>query len=122
LKSAIAILLASVFLFHSASKLLIIANYEINKEYISKNLCENKAKPKLKCNGKCHLVKELKKQDKKENTPANSLKEKLEIQFFSIAAKNKIKTQTPAKEKAETPYLFSNYSNSLNSIFHPPRV
>ncbi len=122
MKSAIAILLASVFLFHSASKLLIIANYEINKEYISKNLCENKAKPKLKCNGKCHLAKELKKQDKKENTPANSLKEKLEVQFFSIAAKNKIKVQTQTKEKTGTPYLLSNYSNSSDSIFHPPRV
>ncbi len=36
-----------------------VVEYMVNYDYISKVLCENKAKPKLKCNGKCHLMKEL---------------------------------------------------------------
>lgn len=76
----------------------------------------------MKCNGKCHLAKELKKQDKKENTPSNSLKEKLEIQFFSTTTTPKIKGIASNNEELHSPYLFSNYSNFLDAIFHPPRV
>lgn len=38
-----------------------ILDYEANKGFIAKNLCENKAKPKMQCNGKCHLRKQLSK-------------------------------------------------------------
>jgi uncharacterized iron-regulated protein len=34
-------------------------NYEVNKDYISKVLCENKEKKAMHCEGKCHLKKEL---------------------------------------------------------------
>lgn len=33
--------------------------YEINKEYIANNLCENRNKPEMHCNGKCHLRKQI---------------------------------------------------------------
>ena len=36
-----------------------VGYFELNKEYIIKKYCVNKAKPKLKCNGKCHLSKKL---------------------------------------------------------------
>jgi hypothetical protein len=36
-------------------------SYNLNYEYISNVLCENKAKPEMNCHGKCHLQKELKK-------------------------------------------------------------
>lgn len=121
LKFTISILLAFTFLVQSASKLFIIADYQINKEYISKNLCENKNKPKMHCNGKCHLAKRLKNQDKKENSPTNQLKEKLELQFFSN--NNFEFNNTPISEKSElnSNYLLSNYSIYLESLYHPPQ-
>ena len=48
----ILLLLTQVF-----GKWLLIADYTINKEYISKNLCINREKPKLNCAGKCQLAK-----------------------------------------------------------------
>ncbi|UMY65200.1 MULTISPECIES: hypothetical protein [unclassified Flavobacterium] len=36
-----------------------VLEYVLQYDYISKVLCENKAKPELHCNGKCHLMKEL---------------------------------------------------------------
>lgn len=102
-----------------SSNVATIVNYMANKEFISKNLCENKSKPKMHCNGKCHLMKQLQKQNKKSGNPLSSEKEKLELQFF----------------KDKTSYTFSNYSvntsgkfiyllgktNSFNSfVFHPP--
>jgi hypothetical protein len=35
--------------------------YNLNYEYISSVLCENKSRPQLNCHGKCHLQKQLKK-------------------------------------------------------------
>ena len=48
-----------------------VVDYLVNYEYISKVLCENKAKPKLKCNGKCQLMKGLAKASEEEK-PINS--------------------------------------------------
>ncbi|PKP15212.1 MAG: hypothetical protein CVU07_10940, partial [Bacteroidetes bacterium HGW-Bacteroidetes-23] len=45
-------------------------NYVVNYDYISKELCENKAKPELECNGKCHLKAELANASE-ESTPAS---------------------------------------------------
>ena len=39
-----------------------IAYYQVNKEYITRVLCENRDKPQLNCNGKCYLAKKLKSQ------------------------------------------------------------
>jgi len=122
LKSFIAILIASVFLFQSASKLLIMADYEMNKEYIAKNLCENKEKPKSTCNGKCHLAKELKKQDKKENQTSNSQKEKYENQFYSEVKKLDTFCLDATNKQLVVFYQFTNYANYLDSIFQPPRA
>ena len=122
MRSFIAILIASVFLFQSASKLLIMADYEMNKEFIAKNLCENKEKPKSTCNGKCHLAKELKKQDKKENQTTNSQKEKYENQFYSEVKKSDVINTDLTNNQLVVLYQFTNYANYLDSIFQPPRA
>ena len=41
-------------------------SYQLNYDYISTVLCENKAKPEIACNGKCYLNKELKKVSEEE--------------------------------------------------------
>lgn len=122
LRSFIAILLASVFLMQTVSKLFVVANYELNKAYISKNLCENKNKPSLHCNGKCHLKKELQKEDKKENQNPNNLKEKIEIQFFKETNSLFTPFLFRPSEKINSIYILGNYNQHLLSIFHPPQV
>ena len=34
-------------------------DFELRKEFIIKNLCENRFKPELHCDGKCYLAKQL---------------------------------------------------------------
>lgn len=41
-------------------------SYQLNYDYISTVLCENKAKPEIACHGKCYLKKELKKAGEEE--------------------------------------------------------
>jgi hypothetical protein len=66
----------------SVSKSLICCSYQLNKEFISKHLCENRDKPKLHCNGKCHITKKMNEENNKENLPY-SVQNNLEIQLYS---------------------------------------
>ncbi|GAB4091510.1 hypothetical protein GCM10028786_04360 [Flaviaesturariibacter terrae] len=51
-------------LLQSFSKLLLLAEYRLNRAYIARVLCENRQRPKLKCNGKCQLMKKWAAEDK----------------------------------------------------------
>ena len=37
----------------------IVLQYNVNKNYIATNLCENRARPEMQCHGSCHLKKQL---------------------------------------------------------------
>jgi hypothetical protein len=58
--------LTALFLLALISfKLLVVPfvylDFELRKEYIIHNLCENRLKPQLHCDGKCYLAKQLQK-------------------------------------------------------------
>lgn len=120
MRSIISILLVAIFMFQSVSKLLLIANYEINKDYISKNLCENRKKAGSHCNGKCHLAKQLKNQEKKENSPLNNIKEKTEITYSPQHAESFGQFGNLIISLIHTPYLLKLYTEPVYKILLPP--
>ncbi len=83
MKNTITISLAFLFLLQSFTRTFIILNYQVNKDYISNVLCENKEKKAMHCEGKCHLKKELDKEQKSESTPTGNSKEKFEITLYN---------------------------------------
>ena len=99
---------------------VILTNYMVNKDFIAKNLCENRDKPMMHCNGKCHLRKQLAEQQKKENAPVQSLKEKLELQFFSKTTPLIFTETDPEIIPFNSTYLFFIPKTTLVSVFHPP--
>jgi hypothetical protein len=44
-----------------------IAYFKLNRDYIAKVLCENRARPEMHCNGQCYLAKKLKQQQEKQD-------------------------------------------------------
>ena len=42
------------------SKWVVVISFNLNRDYIAKNLCENRYRPVLKCNGNCVLMKKMK--------------------------------------------------------------
>jgi hypothetical protein len=61
-----------------------IAYYQINKDYITRVLCENRDKPQLNCNGHCYLAKRLKSQEEKKDQQTRQMVQNLPIlQLFS---------------------------------------
>lgn len=53
------VLFSMVLLSLLFSQPLTIITFQLNKNFIAKNLCENRSKPKMQCNGKCKLGKKL---------------------------------------------------------------
>jgi len=93
----------------------------LNRDYISKNLCEKKDKPNNCCKGSCHLKKELAKDEKKQQAPTQKLKEQhLTLQFFQ----NHFVANLFLTDFADQKYpLFQHLktTSSCFSIFHPPQ-
>ncbi len=119
MKYFISILLVSSFLFQNISKLIIVINFQINREYIVKNLCVNRDKPKSCCAGKCELKKQLAEDDKKQNIPANTFKDKSEKQNYYGPAKYVLACSND-NFRIGFQYLSRKISDVSLSIFHPP--
>lgn len=116
----VSLLLMSSFLLQSLSKVIILVDYELNKEYITEIFCHNKNKPQLECNGKCHLMKQMKEDDKKEKAPLNNVKEKFEVQLFcSIQEMLSLNSFVISQFNFHSFQLQKTISPSF-SIFHPP--
>ncbi|MDP4283180.1 MAG: hypothetical protein Q8891_02060 [Bacteroidota bacterium] len=122
MKQAIAILLIITVGAQTFSKWIIEFNFEINREYIAKNLCINRNNPKIGCNGKCCLKKRLT-ADEDQQQPAgkDSIQKNLQLDFFlhkplqidlSIAREIILHYSL---------YRFSNSQEFIQSIFEPPQ-
>ena len=101
-----------------------VVDYVVNYDYITKVLCENKAKPELKCNGKCHLMKELAIQAEKDTPLQNNKKitsSEFEVLFFQEIASIQF-TQVFIHDTSINLDHYSNQYFHLNSsnVFHPP--
>lgn len=116
----LSILLLSSLLLQSFSRVILVANYHLNKEFITEAFCENKSKPELACNGKCHLKKQLKEEDNKEDSPLNNLKEKFEVQLFCQALDHISINSTLSGKSPFTRFLLQKTISPKFPIFHPP--
>lgn len=122
-KKIMIIIILAIFL----KPILPVIDYIINYDYISKVLCENKAKPELKCNGKCHLMKELAKASENEK-PINSdkkdnSKQEIEVLFFQEIEIADFGINYGLSKFS----INANYSDTYafltnNSVFHPPII
>lgn len=110
----LAIILQSLF------RIVVCLNYEINKEYITLNYCENKDKPKLKCKGKCHLKKQLKELDKQESSDKNTTKAEREMQLFTVVPN--VFSNPPGLKLSDldSDYLMLKTDIILPTSFRPP--
>ena len=120
MKTLSVILLSFVILLQPLSKLVLVAEYQVNKNYIAEFLCVNKSKPKLHCEGKCQLSKKLKAAEAHNEDHPAPVKNQLEVLYFCQAAPTFL-FQIPTVFKTE--YLvFSSpeVTPPVFGIFHPP--
>ena len=115
MKKIIIIVILAIFL----KPILPVVDYVINYEYISKVLCENKAKPQLKCNGKCHLKKSMTSTDTQSEISQYSILDLIPINLSHYSTSNDI-IYVIRKEKI---YSTNKLRHNLFQIFidHPPQ-
>lgn len=114
------------FLTQLGSRLYVLVNFQVNKEYIAENLCENKDEPESCCEGSCHLTKELIKVEEAESQGPlksdDSKKEKLE-DIFTFTSIIKVFFQLNGLEVKEfIADKFKLKKGFLPSVFHPPSL
>lgn len=118
LKKLIAIALLFIFLLQCSMRTLTVLSFYMHRDYISRNLCENRDKPQMHCNGSCCLKKELKKQEKNEQQLPATLKA-ADVFYFNEA---KISVASPAEKiiTHHSPYLLKAFISFPGKVFRPP--
>ena len=110
-----------LLLTQTFSKWFMVAGYTMNKDFIAKNLCENRDKPKLLCNGKCQLAKKMAAEESPSKSSNSSV---VKVPFSEVWCNNIVITAlsfaAPAKPLHNSFCLVKKSSSFLSSIFHPP--
>jgi ribosomal protein S26 len=123
MRKFITILLFVGVLLQSLSKLVVIVNFELKKDFIAKNLCENRDKPKLCCKGKCQLKKAL--NNTENDSPKNKTSQRINFdEFVPVYASNQIiKSQVYHTTAIKSVFISQQYCfDPPNTIFHPPQA
>ena len=110
------VFLALIILSNAQSYTVHLA-FDLNKELIIEQLCENKDKPEMQCNGKCYLSKQI------NQTENHSNKD----QFSQIIFLNLPETETQLHAFFTSRDLFIAYQQSIFNIkpdivVPPPRI
>ena len=106
----------------SIRSVLPLLDYAVNYDYISTQLCENRARPELRCNGKCYVKKEILKFSENQNAKESKVQIK-SIDVFVVNEISEFKADFSVEKNVE-----NNFQNCFNlrvkpfdeSIFHPP--
>lgn len=111
-----------IFLFtQTFSKWLIVAEFRLNQDYITKNLCINRNKPKMHCNGKCQLMKKLAAEEE-QNTAGNNTKT-VKITgglFMEKAPVMALVALLPELPSYNQVFIMHKPTSAISSVFHPP--
>ncbi|MDB5086273.1 MAG: hypothetical protein JWR09_267 [Mucilaginibacter sp.] len=106
------------------SRFFIFVGFELNKNYIAANLCDNRDKPWLHCNGKCYFAKKIKQaQENERKEAAKDNFSRLEVSFFQEPFKLAfIEPVILDDNKGSFPQYTYQYTNHyIDAIFRPPK-
>jgi hypothetical protein len=125
LKKIVAISVLLALLAQCFTRYCVMAIFQVRKDYIAKNLCENRDKPKSNCCGKCFLRKQLKKADNQGPVKdTDGKREKWEVEAYVLPQERKPRLCfIPLTERHFHARLrHMQGCLPLCRIFHPPRL
>ncbi|MBK7010738.1 MAG: hypothetical protein IPH36_19980 [Saprospiraceae bacterium] len=118
------LVLATLIIFSSFGKTILLLGFVANQDYIAKNLCENRYQTERLCSGKCVLTKTIQKHDGQDSEKwplkLKDLKENTAY-FFNPPAFVLERTSIISILK---PIIYSKITiipSYLQDIFHPPQ-
>ncbi|MDF2432188.1 MAG: hypothetical protein JWP44_1819 [Mucilaginibacter sp.] len=103
------------------SRFFIYAGFELNKNYITTKLCENRDKPWLHCNGKCYFIKKIRQAEEKEkNDERQSQKNLFQEALFVKKANTRFYSQV--LQVMQVPNHRITLPNIDLPLFQPPKL
>jgi hypothetical protein len=126
-KNYIALLLLVLISVKTLLVPVVYLDFELRKEYIIQNLCENRFKPQMNCNGHCYLAKKLQKvaednATKETQKQGQSIKKIMEEVFDAEPLFSLEWAYVPLATKSTYTFLTANSVSIATSLFHPPIV
>ncbi|BDD10174.1 hypothetical protein FUAX_26060 [Fulvitalea axinellae] len=98
--------------------------FDLNRDYIANNLCENRDRPMTMCGGSCVLTKKLEDVGGEENTPDKPLpltQDELPTLYFEgLSQKNLDKLASLVKRSESLFFDKLFHTATIFSVFHPP--
>jgi hypothetical protein len=124
MRAVISLFLMLSLVCQCAVQLGVLAWYELNKDFIAKNLCENRNRPDIGCNGKCQLSKQLKKADPHdEHSTGKESGKNLRAEWIDLLVAETVFIRPRAAYNLHvyTPVVQHMFGYTpLVSVFHPP--
>jgi len=101
---------------------ILLSLYQLNKNYFTKNFCENIDAPEKKCNGQCYINKTIAKQEEQKNKDLNFKWKEVEVFFntIEITAVQRIINNTTTQNHYN--YTSSIIKGTVAKILQPPQV
>ena len=124
-RSFVTMLLILAMMGPTLSSHIVLIIFELNKDYVARNLCKNRTKPELQCNGKCFLQRKLREtQDSEKNNSQKSAQKNLN--FFTVEPPPTFSLEICLFSNSALE-LFTYYNsvyfyNNLCSVFRPPKL
>ncbi|HMQ64399.1 MAG TPA: hypothetical protein PKE06_27190 [Flavilitoribacter sp.] len=122
MKRGAAILLSLLIVSVSLKDLAIYFSFQLNRNYIARNLCVNLDSPEVMCYGKCFLDKELKNSNEKTGTYPMPDRQDRTVFIFNALKKPVNPTAKGVISLPSFHYRAFFPSPGLESVFHPPRI
>ncbi len=122
-KYPVTILLILLMAAQSFSKWCLIAEFQVNRDFIAKNLCVNRLNPISCCKGTCFLTKSLADDENKQQAPAKGgVRDEAPMQVHRPAHLLPEPVVTILVLRHATRYLDRATQEYLPSFFAPPRM
>lgn len=121
----IAILLLVLISLKTLIVPVIYVDFELRKDFIIKNLCENRYKPQLKCNGTCYLAKKMnavaeEKATNEAQKHSHNLKKVMEEIYDVRETANLTIFSTLLTKTTNYKYIINIPTGNCPAVFHPP--
>lgn len=123
-KRLIAVCLLIALIGSGFSQVAVYAGFQLNQDYIVKNLCVNRNRPEMHCNGRCYLMSKLKQVNEKEKKQAaRDNLNRMETSFLQRAYMINLNAPVTALVVAHfPPYQYTYCSQYITTVFRPPKL
>ncbi len=122
-RSLVSLFLLMIFAIAWLKPSVPFIQFELNKHYIQKYLCEQKDKPNNSCQGKCHLRKQIKKVNEQDDSQKLPLPPKVNFDdypvFDVVDSQNEL-YYTWSLKNCFRDFNLYNFQFS-KFVFHPPQ-